>query len=140
VTDQPWYDAASQAVGELEAKLYAEFPEIVEAANAVSPPIVRLECPKGHQILSVTLGVDHNWHLFVAPANQESVGPKGQVAWAADPLKSSDADYDATTGPRVSLRCPHKGCKYKGTPRQERLLKLYAVAIRLHLTGIRVPS
>lgn len=60
----------------------------------------------------------------------------GEAGWCEAHARRR-AVNDVTVG-KVKLRCPNKRCRYNGDHRQEELLKLYAVAVRMNLREIHL--
>ncbi len=136
-----YYEKAYDATDHIETQLYEEFPEIRAAAESPDPPAVLLRCPRGHRMITVQLHADHNWRLTLAAVHADRFEAGRRVASASDPLHGQEQlDFDDVGRTKVTFTCPRARCTYRGEHRQDRLLKLYAMALRLEVTEIRLPS
>jgi len=102
-TNDEYYRQQAQDVRTIEGQIQ-NWPEIIAAMKAVHTPRLKLQCPRGHSLLTVHLVVDHNWRLSVAPVAGDDRPERGSVvAQAAGPL-------DTGTGHRAAVVCAEPGC------------------------------
>ncbi len=126
-----------------------------ESAHADESPTIRLLCARGHEIRPVWLSEDHRGNFTVVPVHSERPHRGRARATAVDPLSTRAnrtsrvcqqvgcptlIDYEGTcvkhgawksddTTSQTRFDCPR--CPFTETVRPARLLKLYAVALRL---------
>lgn len=157
-----YFDERGRELDDLQQRLRDEFPELVELVRSGVERPVRLLCPRGHRLLTVTLAAGPSGELSVGPLRERESGrvvatpsaPRSTGRPAPSPCLEPDcsqavvvagycadhggATVDDLSGVKATLRCPK--CSYRGDAKQVTLLKLYAVAVRLDLAEVRMPS
>ncbi|MBD8057235.1 hypothetical protein ICV35_26725 [Rhodococcus ruber] len=137
-----WERGNSRVRRETEAALYREFPELRDALTADDPdgtnrPVVQLRCPRGHALEKIVLDGDHNGHPIIRTWREYATGEEHDTPSVrnASPFAAAPDDLSA---PRIRLQC--RRCAYQGVHTQARLLRLFAVALRLDMRDLRIPS
>lgn len=129
------------------------------------PPRAWLFCPRGHRILKVELNVDHNWHLSLDAAPEDSEVPANEqrvhgARWSARKLQQvcaepdcpalgsslycNEHDSDDVNGTainevresRLKVDCPN--CPFVGVYRHSRLLALFAWTVANQRRAMRL--
>ncbi len=156
-TTRDWWAYYAEMDAELREvqRHVRDWPEIERARTADESPTIRLLCARGHEIRPVWLSEDHRGNLIVVPVHSQRPHRGRATATAVDPLSTranrtsrvcdqvgcpTRIDYEGTcvkhgawksddTTSRTRFDCPR--CPFTETVRPARLLKLYAVALRL---------
>lgn len=133
MTDPSEIEAKSNArFEEIENRLY-ELPKFKAALeDSTKRPIVLIQCPNHHRLAEVILEMDTNWHPYLVATSEED---SDNVADGWENLFGGTSG-GAISSSRVKFKCSQ--CGYPGTWTQARLLGLYAVAMELGKTKIRL--
>lgn len=162
MSEPSWYDEHYRRVAEVEAIVLGHFPELLDTASNMTAPVLRVECPRGHQLARVRLEADHNWRPFLIVVDSRDMpvdewsDPRWQHTTGADPVASSEVGgfcalldcghptpcpKHPTQGPvmqavapRVALRCPR--CRYDGRHDLATLLTEYVISVKMARTTI----
>lgn len=99
-----WYEEAYERQDQVERTVAERFPELIDQAAGGSAPVVRIECPRGHQVARIMLSTDHNWRpiLLYVEGSSRQVEYKSAERWRTA--------SEATPGSRGQTVCPEPGC------------------------------
>jgi len=163
VSADPSRDRALSAVAET---LDVEFPELLALARGFDAPVIRIMCPRGHQLAPVRLILDHNFRpmLELVDATGQQVDDQAAERWrrigrAAPAARARSvcsehgcpqlfpcpqhppAGDEPATGTVPSLaRLDCRRCRYDGRHSAADLLRRYAVAFRLESNEIHLST
>jgi hypothetical protein len=159
-----WHEAVTSRQFEIEAAITATLPELAEAARRQHAPRIRVKCPGGHYLFTVTLfgdfksdpelymvnkGSGYENGLRVAAPARPMDGPTPHTCTAPDcgNLRPCPTHDDTPEGEqfeglttRNEFHCPENSCGRKPQYLKSTLTRLYVDAVLRGKKVIRLTS